>query len=48
MAGEGIMDVKEKEELLEVARICRKVPEFGAESFHEALQSYWMIHLYSR
>ncbi|WP_066644675.1 glycyl radical protein [Christensenella timonensis] len=45
MADEGIMDAVEKQELLEIARICRKVPEFGAETFHEALQSYWMIHL---
>ncbi len=28
-----------KTELLEIARICRKVPEFPAETFHEALQS---------
>ena len=45
MAKEGIMDADRKAELLEIARICRKVPESGAESFHEALQSYWMLHL---
>lgn len=45
MAKESIMDVQRREELLEVARICRKVPRYGAESFHEALQSYWMLHL---
>jgi formate C-acetyltransferase len=45
MANESILGVREKEELLEIARICRKVPEFGAESYHEALQSYWMMHL---
>jgi len=33
-----------KEELLEIARICRKVPMQAAESFHEALQSVWMVH----
>lgn len=32
-------------ELLEIARICRKVPLSPAETFHEALQSVWMIHL---
>lgn len=32
-------------ELKEIARICRKVPAGGAESFHEALQSLWMTHL---
>lgn len=32
-------------ELLELARICRKVPEFPAETFHEALQAFWLTHL---
>jgi formate C-acetyltransferase len=32
-------------ELLEIARICRKVPMQPAESFHEALQSIWFIHV---
>lgn len=32
-------------ELLEIARICRKVPMFPADTFHEALQSVWLIHL---
>jgi pyruvate formate-lyase/glycerol dehydratase family glycyl radical enzyme len=32
-------------ELREIARICRKVPRFPAETFHEALQSVWFIHL---
>jgi len=34
-----------KAELLEVARICRKVPANPAESFHEAIQSFWFIQL---
>jgi pyruvate formate-lyase/glycerol dehydratase family glycyl radical enzyme len=34
-----------KAELLEIARICRKVPAGPAESFHEALQSIWLAHL---
>ncbi len=33
------------EELLEIARICRKVPMQPAHSFHEALQSVWFIQL---
>ncbi len=33
-----------KRELLEIARICRRVPMKPAESFHEALQSAWFIH----
>ncbi len=32
-------------ELMEVARICRKVPFHPAETFHEALQSLWVTHL---
>jgi pyruvate formate-lyase/glycerol dehydratase family glycyl radical enzyme len=34
-----------RQELLEIARICRKVPAGPAESFHEALQSFWFIHM---
>jgi len=32
-------------ELLEIARICRKVPWEPAETFHEALQSIWFTHM---
>ena len=32
-------------ELEEIARICKKVPMKPAESFHEAVQSVWFIHL---
>jgi trans-4-hydroxy-L-proline dehydratase len=32
-------------ELLEMIRICRKVPSHAPETFHEALQHYWFIHL---
>lgn len=32
-------------ELNEIARICRKVPKLPAETFQEALQSVWFIHL---
>ncbi len=38
-------DFKRKKELLELARVCRRVPEYPAESFHEALQSFWFVHL---
>lgn len=36
---------KRKSELLEMARVCRKVPAQAPESIHEALQHYWFIHL---
>lgn len=34
-----------REELAEMARICRKVPANKPETFHEALQYYWFVHL---
>lgn len=34
-----------KQELLEMARICNKVPANAPETVHEALQHYWFIHL---
>ena len=36
---------KRKRELLEIARICRKVPYAPAESFREAIQSVWFIQV---
>jgi trans-4-hydroxy-L-proline dehydratase len=32
-------------ELLEMIRICRRVPENAPTTFHEALQHYWFIHV---
>jgi len=32
-------------ELLEIARICNKVPKHAPDTFHEALQYYWFVHL---
>lgn len=37
-------DEKRKKELLEIARVCAKVPLFPAGSFQEALQSYWFAY----
>ena len=34
-----------KAELLEINRILNKVPYSPADSFHEAIQSMWMVHL---
>ncbi len=36
---------KRKLELLNIAGICRKVPENPPETFHEALQALWFLHL---
>jgi formate C-acetyltransferase len=38
-------DPARKAELAEMAVICRKVPAQKPESFHEALQYYWFVHL---
>ena len=38
-------DEKKKKELLSLAKICRKVPANAPETFHEAIQYYWFIHI---
>ena len=38
-------DAARASELREIARVCRKVPAHPAETFHEALQAVWMMHL---
>ena len=38
-------NAERKAELTEIARICKKVPAKPAESFWEALQSFWFIQL---
>jgi formate C-acetyltransferase len=43
LAGEAENEEREAE-LLEIARICRKVPMKPAGSFQEALQSVWLVH----
>lgn len=44
------MAAKEKDpargkELQQMAAICRRVPAYAPQTFHEALQHYWFIHL---
>ncbi len=38
-------DPVRRAELLEMARICRKVPEFPPETFREVIQYQWMLHV---
>lgn len=38
-------DTVRKAELQQIASICAKVPEKGAESFYEACQSFWFIQM---
>lgn len=38
-------DERRKNELYRISEICGKVPEFPAETFYEAVQSFWFTHL---
>jgi pyruvate-formate lyase len=38
-------NIAKKNELLELAQICRNVPAHAPRTFHELLQHYWFIHL---
>lgn len=38
-------DLKRKAELLQMARVCRRVPAHAPQTVQEALQHYWFIHL---
>ena len=40
---EACTDRKRKEELLQIASVCERVPARGARSFHEACQSFWFV-----
>ena len=40
-----VKDPTRKAELLEISRVCRKVPAYPAETFHEALQGIYFYHL---
>lgn len=42
-AAQAAHDTKRKEELQQIAQNCRRVPEYPAGKFHEALQSFWII-----
>jgi formate C-acetyltransferase len=39
------VDANRRAELGEMAAICRRVPAQAPQTFHEALQHYWFIHL---
>ena len=38
-------DGERKAELLQIAKNCSRVPEFGASNFYEACQSFWFVQL---
>lgn len=45
LLAENENDNQRKAELVEMARVCQKVPANAPETFHEMLQHYWFIHL---
>jgi formate C-acetyltransferase len=42
---EACQDPERKKELAQIAANCLHVPEFPAETFWQALQSFWFVHL---
>ena len=44
LAGEEA-DPARKQALLDIAEVCSRVPAHAPRTFHEALQSYWFVHL---
>jgi trans-4-hydroxy-L-proline dehydratase len=38
-------NVERKAELLEMVQVCKNIPENAPQTFHEALQYYWFVHL---
>ncbi|HON78413.1 MAG TPA: pyruvate formate lyase family protein, partial [Spirochaetota bacterium] len=41
-------DTDRKKELQDISRVCARVPEHPAETFHEAVQSMYFVHLVSQ
>lgn len=41
------MNIRRRKELQEIAKVCKRVPLEPAQSFHEAVQSFWFLHLLS-
>jgi formate C-acetyltransferase len=42
---EKCVDVQRRDELTQIAKICARVPENGAETFYEACQSFWFVQM---
>lgn len=38
-------DPARRQELLDIASVCRRVPEYPPRTFREAVQSWWFLHL---
>ncbi len=42
-----VVSSKRKKELQKISEVCKKVPFEPAQNFHEAVQSFWFLHLLS-
>ena len=42
---EAEKDEQRKSELYKMSAVCRNIPANKPETFHEALQYYWFVHL---
>lgn len=42
---EKTTDPQRGAELLQIAAVCRRVPAHAPQTFHEAIQMYWFVHL---
>ncbi len=38
-------DMKRRQELLQIAKNCTQVPEYGAQTFYEACQAFWFVQM---
>ena len=38
-------DPQRASELRQIAAVCRRVPAYAPQTFHEAIQMYWFVHL---
>lgn len=45
---ESEQDTERKSELQRLATVCRRVPQYPAENFYEAVQTVWFAHLLSQ
>lgn len=41
-------NLQRKNELLQISKICARVPKYPARTFHEAVQAQWFMQLFSR
>jgi len=45
---EGEKNPVRRQELIQIGKICERVPRYPARTFHEAMQSQWFMQMFSR